>query len=337
MVNAEKHKKLKKLNFIDIYFPGPFESWLQSFFQSSTKDYSYAIYFGGINGAINRKVNNWNPDNETWFEHTNGLRYAESNNEIMEKEVVYTFAGNSERQKQLWEHTKNFLDDVDIDPLFIDAEDYFNDKFDIFKIFDEVKQYDMLFIKNMNLPLQCFFMDYGLQKCIPYIYCFLSEDEVDNAKELAERENIEQDGVYCIGFDCKYKEKGMIGFELYDNLKEWKKEVTAPTRNDPEYRAMKKRVRERDNFTCQCCGYHNTEKVNHGLEVHHIYGYKDHLDYRTEDSNCVTLCKDCHKKYHSIYGKNNVTPFTFAKFIRDYNTYTQNNAQITFDDMMEAK
>ena len=94
---------------------------------------------------------------------------------------------------------------------------------------------------------------------------------------------------------------------------------------------MKKRVRERDEFTCQCCGYSNSKPVNHGLEVHHIYGYKDHLDYRTEESNCVTLCVDCHKKYHSIYGKNNVTPFTFSKFMRDYNTYTNKNIQTTLD------
>ena len=94
---------------------------------------------------------------------------------------------------------------------------------------------------------------------------------------------------------------------------------------------MKKRVRERDNFTCQCCGYRNTEKVNHGLEVHHIFGYKDHLDYRTEDSNCITLCNDCHKKYHSVYGKNNVTPITFIKFMREYNTYTIKSIQSTLD------
>lgn len=337
MVNAEKHKKLRKMNLIDIYFPGPFECWLRDFFPPH-KDTSYGVYFGGINGAINRKLKNWNPDNETWFEHTNGLRYAESNNELMEEKVVYTFAGIESRAEELWNNTQKFLEDIDVNPLFIDAQDYFNNKFDIFKIFDEAKNHDLLFIKNMEPHFQMFLLDYGIQECIPYIYFFIPEDLIDGFDEMIEGGRAD-DGLYVFQRNDipLYKQKGKIGFELYDNLKEWKKEVTAPTRNDPEYRAMKKRVRERDNFTCQCCGYHNTEKVNHGLEVHHIYGYKDHLDYRTEDSNCVTLCKDCHKKYHSIYGKNNVTPFTFAKFIRDYNTYAQNNAQTTFDNMMEAK
>lgn len=336
MVNAEKHKKLRKMNFIDIYFPGPFEMWLRDFFPPH-KDTSYGIYFGGINGAINRKLNNLNPDNETWFKHTNGLMYAESNNELMEEKVVYTFAGIESRSEALWHNTQKFLEDIDVNPLFVDAQDYFNNKFDIFKIFDDAKKHDLLFIKNMDPHFQMFLLDYGLQECIPYIYFFIPEELIDDLDNMVEGGHA-NDGLYVLQMskDPLYKRKGKIGFELYDNLKEWKKEVTAPTRNDPEYRAMKKRVKQRDNFTCQCCGYHNTEKVKHGLEVHHIYGYKDHLDYRVEDSNCVTLCNDCHKKYHSIYGKNNVTPFTFAKFIRDYNTYTQKNAQVTFDELFKG-
>lgn len=335
MVNAEKHKKLKNMNFMDIYIPGPFESWLKEDFFPPHKDTSFAIYFGGINGAINRKLNNWNPDNETWFKHTNGLMYAESNNELMEKNVVYNYVGR--RGESLWYNTQNFLEDIDVNPLFIDAEDYFNNKFDVFKLFDEVKKYDLVFIKNISSILQLFLLEYGLQECIPYIYFFISEDEVDELDNIVEDWN-EIDGLYVIqtNKELLYKQKGKIGFELYDNLKEWKKEVTAPTRNDPEYKNMKKRVKERDNYTCHCCGYHSSEKINHGLEVHHIYGYKDHLDYRTEDSNCITLCKECHKKYHSLYGKKNVNPFTFSKFIRDYNTYIQNNTQYTFDDLIEV-
>ena len=283
-------------------------------------------------------MNNWNPDNEKWFKHTNGLMYAESNNEIMEKDVVYTFVGDEHRGKELWYTTQHFLEDIDVNPLFIDAKEYFNSKFDIFKIFDEVKKYDIVFIKNMNPYFQLFLLNYGIQKCNYYIYFFFSEEGIIELQDMVGGES-SYDGLHILQWSDEplYKQKGKIGFELYDNLKEWKKEVTAPTRNDPEYRAMKMRVRERDNFTCQCCGYHNTEKINHGLEVHHIYGYKDHLDYRIEDSNCVTLCNDCHKKYHSIYGKNDVTPFTFAKFIRDYNSYSLKNTQSTLDELIGDK
>ena len=92
---------------------------------------------------------------------------------------------------------------------------------------------------------------------------------------------------------------------------------------------MKKRVRRRDDNTCQCCGYKRKKKTHHHLEVHHVYGYKDHLDYRVEDSNCITLCSDCHKKYHSLYGRKNVTPLTFAKFIRDFSSFHNKNIQTT--------
>ena len=131
--------------------------------------------------------------------------------------------------------------------------------------------------------------------------------------------------------DLLYEKYNKTGFDLYENLQEWKREMNAPTRDDPEYRKMKKRVRKRDNNTCQCCGYHSDKKTHHKLEVHHIFGYKDHLDYRVEDSNCVVLCQDCHKKYHSLYGRKEVAPDTFMKFIRDYNNFHNGSMQTTLE------
>lgn len=213
----------------------------------------------------------------------------------------------------------------------IDAYD-FHSKFDIFKLFDEAKKYDILFIKNMTFGLNKFLIDYGISECINYFFFFFTEAESNKIKETAKKRGL-KGKLLEHTFEPKYLKENKIGFELYDNLKEWKKEVTAPTRNSPDYRKMKIRVRKRDSSTCACCGYHNPKETNHGLEIHHIYGYKDHLDYRTEDSNCITLCKDCHKQYHSVYGKNNVNPVTFAYFIRDYHTYKNKNIQTTLDSM----
>lgn len=293
---------------------------------------SYFHYWGGINGAINRKYNNWNPDNEEWIER-NGLLYSSSDKEIKLPCTIYTSTSPEGTNNVLWEGTENFLSDPDVDLNYkmIDVTHYFSNKLDIFKFIDEANQYDLLFFKNMTLELWMFLVDFGISDCVHYIFVFFNDEDSNRLSEITMKKGLENESEFVWKVKPKFLKEGKIGFELYENLTEWKKEITAPTRDDPEYRRMKIRVRERDDFTCQCCGYRNAEKVNHGLEVHHIYGYKDHLDYRTEDSNCVTLCNDCHKKYHSIYGKNNVTPITFAKFIRDYNTYTNKSIQLTLD------
>lgn len=67
-------------------------------------------------------------------------------------------------------------------------------------------------------------------------------------------------------------------------------------RNYPEYTEFIKRVLKRDNYTCQHCG-----KTKCRLVVHHIEGYADNIELRTEDTNGITLCEDCHKDYHYIY------------------------------------
>lgn len=321
MVNAEKHKKLRKKNYIDIYIPGPFESWLKDFFFNDKE--SFQIYWGGINGAINRKINNWNPKNESWFLYDD-VWYAESNYEVMSPTTTYAFAGSNSRNNMLWYNSYNFLKNIDIDVLFIDAKDYFCSNFDFFKIFDDVKNYDLLFIKNVTMSLHKLLLEYGIKECINYVYFFIPE-----AEDLSAVSETSKEGLYTLNKEDEflYEKNDAIGLDLYLNLVEWKKEVKAATRNDPEYRKMKRRVHQRDNNTCQCCGYYNNQKKNHNLEVHHIYGYKDHLDYRVEDSNCVLLCKDCHKQYHTIYGKKDVNPVSFMQFIRDYNDFHQKDVQ----------
>lgn len=240
---------------------------------------------------------------------------------------------------KFWEHLKNHLQQYNI--LFVDFKqlDIQNNLFDLFKLIEDAHQYRALFIKDIDYQEYKFLIDFGIEKKIKNLYCFGSvKDAKDYYDNIGEIQQYRQKAgfqyytnVECLNFGELLCEKyNQVGFSLYNNLQEWKKEMNAPTRDDPEYRKMKKRVRARDNNTCQCCGYHSDKKTHHKLEVHHIYGYKDHLDYRTEDSNCIVLCQDCHKKYHSLYGRKDVAPDTFMKFIRDFNEY-QNNIQSTLD------
>lgn len=71
-----------------------------------------------------------------------------------------------------------------------------------------------------------------------------------------------------------------------------------------EYIELRKLVFRRDNFTCQIC------KVRGGkLEMDHIKEWCNYPELRYEESNCRTLCKNCHKTtdnygHKAIKGKN---------------------------------
>ena len=80
------------------------------------------------------------------------------------------------------------------------------------------------------------------------------------------------------------------------NHKRYKPEKTDEERilrrNYPEYRDFAKKVMARDNYTCQCCG----KKAN---AVHHLNAYSEYVEQRTDVTNGVALCKDCHDSFHN--------------------------------------
>lgn len=67
-------------------------------------------------------------------------------------------------------------------------------------------------------------------------------------------------------------------------------------RSYPEYNEFVKIVLTRDNYTCQCCGKKSL------LKVHHLDGYDWCKERRTDETNGICLCEDCHKSFHMIYG-----------------------------------
>jgi len=58
----------------------------------------------------------------------------------------------------------------------------------------------------------------------------------------------------------------------------------------------KRKVKERDNHTCQKCG------SKEFLQVHHINNFKDFEEQRTDINNGITLCQECHKAIHKQFG-----------------------------------
>lgn len=89
-------------------------------------------------------------------------------------------------------------------------------------------------------------------------------------------------------------------------------------RNNTYYKEWIRKVFERDNYTCQCCG-----KRGGDLNAHHLYNFSEYVDLRYEVSNGITFCKQCHlinypNSFHSIYGERNNTPEQVKEFIEDY-------------------
>ena len=61
-------------------------------------------------------------------------------------------------------------------------------------------------------------------------------------------------------------------------------------RTSSEIKDWKAAVFKRDYYTCQVCG------VRGGvLNAHHIKRFRDYPELRTELSNGITLCVECHK------------------------------------------
>lgn len=61
-----------------------------------------------------------------------------------------------------------------------------------------------------------------------------------------------------------------------------------------------KKVKDRDGYMCQNPKCESRVGIMH---AHHVDSYVDNPAIRTEESNGVTLCSDCHNEFHSIYGK----------------------------------
>ena len=49
--------------------------------------------------------------------------------------------------------------------------------------------------------------------------------------------------------------------------------------------------------------------------MHHLDGYNWCIEKRTDETNGITLCSNCHKNFYSIYGKGNNTKEQFEEWI----------------------
>ena len=74
-------------------------------------------------------------------------------------------------------------------------------------------------------------------------------------------------------------------------------------------------VLKRDNYTCQCCGAHNTAKTRVKFHIHHLESRKTGGN---APDNLITLCEHCHKALHRgliLPIKRRVRPLRDASFM----------------------
>ena len=103
-------------------------------------------------------------------------------------------------------------------------------------------------------------------------------------------------------------------FNSGENNPSWNPNLTDEERiikrQYPEYNEFVKRVLLRDKYTCKCCGHRGGT-----LEVHHLNGYNWFVEGRTDETNAVVLCQNCHTSFHSIYGQGDNTKEQFEEWL----------------------
>lgn len=91
----------------------------------------------------------------------------------------------------------------------------------------------------------------------------------------------------------KLPKKTVIAFLENRHLMDLDRRQSIEGRHCMEYKAWRKSVFERDDYTCQACGVRGA-KVN----AHHKKQYAFYPELRYDIDNGVTLCVPCHKEVH---------------------------------------
>lgn len=85
-------------------------------------------------------------------------------------------------------------------------------------------------------------------------------------------------------------------------------------RNDIDYYEWRRKVFERDSYSCIVCG----DNKGGNLVAHHKDGFGWCRERRTDIDNGVTLCKQCHKDFHILYRSKNNTESQYNEWVKEW-------------------
>lgn len=98
---------------------------------------------------------------------------------------------------------------------------------------------------------------------------------------------------------------------IFDALNPLRGGEKTVVRNDIRDRCWVGAVRLRDGFKCKKCGSYKD------LQSHHIIPVGDESDLSYDINNGMCLCKRCHTRFHSIYGKVNIGYYEIYSFLKE--------------------
>lgn len=119
------------------------------------------------------------------------------------------------------------------------------------------------------------------------------------------------DNPYCR--DCGIKRRTGENHQNYNPELTNDERITKRKYN--EYEVWRQLVFERDNYTCQCCG----DDKGGNLHAHHLDGYNWCVERRTNTSNGITLCENCHTEFHLENGYGGNTEEQFNNWLNSKN------------------
>lgn len=79
-----------------------------------------------------------------------------------------------------------------------------------------------------------------------------------------------------------------------------------------EIRKWRDKVYSRDDYVCQAC-----KRRGRKLNAHHLNSWDFYENERFKTDNGVTLCEDCHRRFHKKYGYGHNTKRQFTLFLEE--------------------
>ena len=114
------------------------------------------------------------------------------------------------------------------------------------------------------------------------------------------------------GYSCKEcKRRKLLGKNNHNfnkNLSDFDRLELG--RYEEGYRAWRRLVYRKFNYKCDIC----KKDGENDLTAHHLEGYSENVELRTDLENGVCLCLKCHKDFHSSYGYGDNTKKQYDEF-----------------------